>query len=88
MGIVTPNSPLRGTGTAARSGVEGAAPPSITDNDPYFKAMQAEMADKGFLARCSARQPDQLGPLRLADVDDLRAGLLRRGNDAGLHAAL
>jgi NADH-quinone oxidoreductase subunit B len=34
-------------GTAARSGVEGGAP--IQDNDPYFKAMQAEMAEKGFL---------------------------------------
>src|SRR5271165_6215874 len=34
-------------GTAARSGVEGAAP--VADNDPYYKAMQAEMADKGFL---------------------------------------
>ena len=40
--ILTPH------GTAARSGVEGGAA-SITDNDPYFKAMQAEMADKGFL---------------------------------------
>jgi NADH-quinone oxidoreductase subunit B len=28
--------------------VEGAAP-QISDNDPYFKALQAEMADKGFL---------------------------------------
>ena len=35
-------------GSAGRSGVEGASP-AITDNDPYFKAMQAEMADKGFL---------------------------------------
>ena len=37
--ILTPN------GTAARAGVEGGAA-SITDNDPYFKALQAEMADK------------------------------------------
>ena len=29
---------------AARAGVEGASA-SITDNDPYFKALQAEMAD-------------------------------------------
>ena len=36
------------TAAAARAGVEGGAPP-ITDNDPYFKALQAEMADKGFL---------------------------------------
>jgi NADH-quinone oxidoreductase subunit B len=35
-------------GTAARSRVEGTAA-SIAGNDPYFKAMQAEMADKGFL---------------------------------------
>ena len=35
-------------GQGARSGVEGAHP-SLTDNDPYFKALQAEMADKGFL---------------------------------------
>src|SRR6195952_5519786 len=35
-------------GSASRSGVEGAHP-SLTDNDPYFKALQAEMADKGFL---------------------------------------
>jgi NADH-quinone oxidoreductase subunit B len=37
---------------AGRSGVEGASP-AITDNDPYFKAMQAEMADKGFLVTSS-----------------------------------
>src|ERR1700733_9214914 len=42
MGVIPPH------GTAARSGVEGGAP-SVTDNDPYFKALQAEMADKGFL---------------------------------------
>jgi len=35
-------------GTAARAGVEGATP-QISDNDPYFKALQQEMADKGFL---------------------------------------
>ena len=39
-------------GSAGRSGVEGAHP-SITDNDPYFKALQAEMADKGFLITSS-----------------------------------
>ena len=33
-------------GSAGRSSVEGASA-SITDNDPYFKAMQAEMAEKG-----------------------------------------
>jgi NADH-quinone oxidoreductase subunit B len=35
-------------GAGARSSVEGAAA-SITDNDPYFKAAQAELHDKGFL---------------------------------------
>ena len=45
MGVITPPAPH---GSGARSGVEGGAA-SITDNDPYFKAMQAEMADKGFL---------------------------------------
>src|SRR3954465_11960692 len=44
--ILTPN------GTVARSRVEGAAP-SVSDNDPYFKALQAEMADKGFLVTSS-----------------------------------
>jgi NADH-quinone oxidoreductase subunit B len=34
-------------GMAGRSGVEGGAP--LTDNDPYFKAMNAELKDKGFL---------------------------------------
>ena len=47
MGVI-----LNPNGTAARAGVEGAAA-SITDNDPYFKALQAEMADKGFLVTSS-----------------------------------
>ncbi|HUO98549.1 MAG TPA: NADH-quinone oxidoreductase subunit B family protein [Rhizomicrobium sp.] len=34
-------------GTGARVGVEGAGP--VAGNDPYFKAMKQEMADKGFL---------------------------------------
>src|SRR6266704_2470259 len=41
MGVISANQ-------AGRAGVEGASA-SITDNDPYFKALQAEMADKGFL---------------------------------------
>jgi len=32
---------------AGRAGVEGAGP--ISPEDPYFKAMQAELADKGFI---------------------------------------
>src|SRR5664279_5549070 len=47
MGVI-PSSTIIPAGTAARAGAEGAAP-QITDNDPYFKALQQEMADKGFL---------------------------------------
>ena len=47
MGVI-----LTPQGTAARAGVEGGAA-YITDNDPYFKALQAEMADKGFLLTSS-----------------------------------
>jgi NADH-quinone oxidoreductase subunit B len=39
---------LTPAGTAARSGVEGGAS-SITDNDPYFRQIQGEMQEKGFL---------------------------------------
>jgi NADH-quinone oxidoreductase subunit B len=35
-------------GTGARAGVDGVSR-AVADNDPYFKALQAEMADKGFL---------------------------------------
>jgi len=35
------------SGAGARAGVEGAGP--VTDADPYFNAMQTELADKGFL---------------------------------------
>src|ERR1700752_2916726 len=45
MGVIPANS-------AGRSGVEGAST-AITDHDPYFKAMQAEMAYKGFLVTSS-----------------------------------
>jgi NADH-quinone oxidoreductase subunit B len=41
MGVTLPQ------GTAARAGVEGA--PGVKNNDPYFKVMQDEMAEKGFL---------------------------------------
>jgi len=44
MGVIHPNSPY---GTGARSGVEGGAP--ITENDPYYRQMKAEMHEKGFL---------------------------------------
>ena len=73
-------------GTASRAGVEGAAA-SISDNDPYFKAMQAEMADKGFLVTTAEALVNwaRTGSL---DVDDVRAGLLRGRDDAGDHAAL
>ncbi|HEX3808900.1 MAG TPA: NADH-quinone oxidoreductase subunit B family protein [Rhizomicrobium sp.] len=44
MGVITPDNPY---GTGARSNVEGGR--AIADNDPYFRQMQAEMKDKGFL---------------------------------------
>jgi len=47
MGVI-----LNPHGAAARSGVEGGNP-QISDNDPYFKALQQEMADKGFLVTSS-----------------------------------
>jgi NADH-quinone oxidoreductase subunit B len=47
MGVIT-SSKVMPAGSAGRAGVEGGAP-QITDNDPYFKALQQEMADKGFL---------------------------------------
>ena len=40
------------------------------------------------LPRHHDRRPHQLGAHRLADVDDVRARLLRRRDDAGLDAAL
>ena len=40
------------------------------------------------LPRHHDRRPHQLGPHRLADVDDVRARLLRGRDDAGLDAAL
>src|SRR5262245_30328919 len=46
MGVIPPTSNPHGS--AGRAGIEGAAP-TLTDNDPYFKALQAELADKGFL---------------------------------------
>src|ERR1700712_1318596 len=52
MGVIPNSSIISPHGTAARAGVEGAAS-DITDNDPYFKALQAEMADKGFLVTSS-----------------------------------
>ena len=34
-------------GSAGRAGVEGAGP--VSDNDPYYQALQAEWTEKGFL---------------------------------------
>ena len=42
MGVILPAN------AAARTGVEGGNQ-AITDNDPYYKQMQAEMHEKGFL---------------------------------------
>src|SRR5437868_13540456 len=52
MGVITPSTVMP-AGSAGRAGVEGGAP-QITDNDPYFKALQQEMADKGFLVTSAA----------------------------------
>ncbi|HEY1637805.1 MAG TPA: NADH-quinone oxidoreductase subunit B family protein [Rhizomicrobium sp.] len=41
MGVILP------AGAGARVGVEGGSP--FTDNDPYFREVQAAMQDKGFL---------------------------------------
>src|ERR1700737_1174233 len=54
MGVIPPTVPSTGPSYGGGGGarVEGAAP-TLTDNDPYFKALQAEMADKGFLVTSS-----------------------------------
>ena len=49
--------------------------------------MQRGAARQG-LSRRQRRRAHQLGAHRLADVDDVRACLLRGRDDAGLHAAL
>ena len=60
MGVI-----LTANGTGARrAGVEGGAA-SITDNDPYFKALQAEMADKGFLVTSAEAWSTGRVPARL-----------------------
>ena len=47
MGVGIPAGPTSPYGTAGRSTVEGAR--AVSDTDPYFRAMQQEMADKGFI---------------------------------------
>ena len=56
-------------------------------DDSYFVGLNNELADKGF-HRHRDRRPDHLGAHRLADVDDVRARLLRGRDDAALDAAL
>ena len=56
-------------------------------NDPYFLEVNHELSDKGFFVD-RHRRPDHLGAHRLADVDDLRSGLLRGRDDADVDAAL
>ena len=56
-------------------------------NDPFFTDVNAELGDKGFLVT-STDDLIQLGPHRLADVDDVRPRLLRRRDDADVDAAL
>ena len=48
----------------------------IRPDDPLFNVISNELADKGFLVTDVGRS-DQLGAYRFADVDDLRARLLR-----------
>ena len=62
-------------GSAATRRLWRAAHASIADNDPYFKALQAEMADKGFLVTSSEALVNW-ARTGSADVDDVRSGLL------------
>ena len=64
-----------------------AAPRRSTTTIPISRRCRPRWPDKGFLV-ASRRCADQLGAHRLADVDDLRARLLRGRDDAGLDAAL
>ena len=75
--LVTP----RQTVTTARSGEAGAV------DDPFFADLNSELSDKGFPGR-GRRRSDRLGAHRLADVDDVRARLLRGRDDADVDAAL
>ena len=56
-------------------------------DDPFFSEHQQRARRQG-LSRHHRRRADQLGAHRLADVDDLRARLLRRRDDADVDAAL
>ena len=77
MGLIVPASPVGTDASALRQ----------TDRDPFFTEVNEELADKGFLGHLH-RRPDQLGAHRLADVDDVRARLLRGRDDADVDAAL
>ena len=59
-------------------------------NDPFFGSRSIdELSDKGFFVATSPDDADHLGAHGIPDVDDLRPGLLRGRNDAGVgHAAL
>ena len=56
-------------------------------DDPFFAGLNDELADKGFLVTAD-RRSHHLGAHRLADVDDVRARLLRGRDDADVDAAL
>ena len=63
------------------------APDSRSPTTIPISRHAGELADKGFLV-AERDDADQLGAHRLADVDDVRAGLLRGRDDAGVDAAL
>ena len=78
MGLITPANSHR-HGPAAREAGRGSA----RSYDPRSQTSSPTRASSS-----PRRRPHQLGAHRLADVDDVRARLLRRRDDAGVHAAL
>ena len=74
MGVIVPAGE-----PAAASTVEGYDPKTAR---PLFRRRLRPAGRQGLRHR-RRRRPDHLGAHRLADVDDLRPGLLRRRDDAG-----
>ena len=57
------------------------------EQDAVIKGITGEIADKGFLV-ANLDKRGELGAHRQPVADDVRSGLLRRGDDPRLHAAL